>query len=364
MLEPLELELVRAGSGRGGAAAALLVGADFAVIVLDVQMPGMDGFETARLIKARTKTRHVPIIFLTAISGEPEHHLQGYGSGAVDYVYKPFEPEILRAKVAVFLELWRRGVTIGQTAGARPPGWTTRRRPRRPGPHTSELERSNTELERLAEAGHQRGPGAAPHRRRPPRPARRPPRPTASPPKRPAVEPGIAVTDRVRDVLLRALRRGPGLGRRIGHDPVPLADIVAEAETELRPVLEKTGATVAMADLPTFDGDRRMLDQSMTASPNTCSPTLRRGARSSIGSKTGTAVGSGMARVDVTAVGPVGQPGPPGTVVHGLGRRMGLALSRRSSNGTRGRIWGEAGLSGTGVHLFRSARPGQCRSGP
>ncbi|MGI8777256.1 MAG: sensor histidine kinase [Acidimicrobiales bacterium] len=107
VLEPLGAELVRAGSGEEGLRA--LLAADFAVIILDVQMPGMDGFETADLIKAREKTRHVPIIFLTAISGEAEHHLRGYQSGAVDYIYKPFSPEALRAKVSVFLDLWRRG---------------------------------------------------------------------------------------------------------------------------------------------------------------------------------------------------------------------------------------------------------------
>ena len=60
----------------------------------------------------------MPIIFLTAISGEPEHHLQGYRSGAVDYVYKPFSPEILRAKVAVFLELWRQSHELDRQRAA------------------------------------------------------------------------------------------------------------------------------------------------------------------------------------------------------------------------------------------------------
>jgi CheY-like chemotaxis protein len=110
VLEPLDLDLVLAGSG-AEALGALLVD-EFAAVVLDVQMPDMDGFETARLIKGRERTRLVPIIFLTAISHEPHHHTAGYQAGAVDYIKKPFDADILRAKVLVFAELWRRGQMI------------------------------------------------------------------------------------------------------------------------------------------------------------------------------------------------------------------------------------------------------------
>lgn len=103
VLEPLGVGMVTAPSGEE--ALRLLLNEEFALIVLDVQMPGLDGFETARLIKGRERTRHLPIIFLTAISGAVEHHLEGYASGAVDYVYKPFEPAILRAKVAALVDL-------------------------------------------------------------------------------------------------------------------------------------------------------------------------------------------------------------------------------------------------------------------
>ena len=103
VLEPLGVGMATAASGEE--ALRLLLAEDFALIVLDVQMPGLDGFETARLIKGRERTRHVPIVFLTAISGAVEHHLAGYASGAVDYVYKPFEPDILRAKVNALLDL-------------------------------------------------------------------------------------------------------------------------------------------------------------------------------------------------------------------------------------------------------------------
>jgi two-component system, sporulation sensor kinase E len=76
---------------------------NFAVILLDVQMPGLDGFETARLIKARKKSKHIPIIFITAISQAIEHVKQGYSAGAIDYIFKPFHPETLKMKVEAFV---------------------------------------------------------------------------------------------------------------------------------------------------------------------------------------------------------------------------------------------------------------------
>ena len=81
-----------------------LLDTDFAVILLDVHMPEMDGFETARLIRQREKSRYIPIIFLTAIDKSDEWMFRGYAVGAVDYLLKPFVPEVLRAKVAVFVE--------------------------------------------------------------------------------------------------------------------------------------------------------------------------------------------------------------------------------------------------------------------
>ncbi len=110
LLEPLGQELVRAESGEE--ALRHLLQDEFAAILLDVQMPGLDGFQTAELIKQRERTRHVPIIFLTAISKDAEHIFRGYDAGAVDYLMKPFEPHILRAKVAVFIDLWQKTVEI------------------------------------------------------------------------------------------------------------------------------------------------------------------------------------------------------------------------------------------------------------
>ena len=83
-----------------------LLAEEFALVLLDVQMPGMDGFETATLMKRHPRTAHVPIIFVTAIHREAAHLFPGYERGAVDYLTKPFDPNILRSKVRVFVDLF------------------------------------------------------------------------------------------------------------------------------------------------------------------------------------------------------------------------------------------------------------------
>jgi PAS domain S-box-containing protein len=103
VLEPLGYPLVSSSSGHG--ALRLLLERDFAMILLDVRMPGLDGLETARLIKERTRTRDIPIVFLTASRDDVPDITRGYSVGAVDYVLKPFDPELLRSKVLVFVEL-------------------------------------------------------------------------------------------------------------------------------------------------------------------------------------------------------------------------------------------------------------------
>jgi CheY-like chemotaxis protein len=104
ILSSLDQELIFARSGEAAVEAALTD--DFAVILLDVVMPGMDGFETAAQIKQRGRTVNVPIIFLTAAGAEPELAFRGYAAGAVDYISKPFDPWVLRAKVSVFVDLY------------------------------------------------------------------------------------------------------------------------------------------------------------------------------------------------------------------------------------------------------------------
>ncbi len=104
ILQGLPVDPVAVDSGE--AALKQLLIDDFAVILLDAHMPEMDGFETANHIKARERTRHVPIIFLTAADRDGQMALRGYAVGAVDYLIKPFDPWVLRAKVSVFVDLW------------------------------------------------------------------------------------------------------------------------------------------------------------------------------------------------------------------------------------------------------------------
>jgi diguanylate cyclase (GGDEF)-like protein/PAS domain S-box-containing protein len=100
-----ELDLVAVTSGNDALRCTLKQ--DFALVLLDVQMPGMDGFETAELMRANPKTRHLPIIFVTAGMKEMHQQFKGYEAGAVDYLIKPFEPHILQSKVRIFTELYR-----------------------------------------------------------------------------------------------------------------------------------------------------------------------------------------------------------------------------------------------------------------
>jgi two-component system sensor histidine kinase/response regulator len=112
VLEALGQEVIKAESGRE--ALRQLLDHDFAVILLDIMMPEMDGFETAALIRQRERSRLTPIIFLTALGRSSEHMLRGYDLGAVDYMSKPFVPEILRSKVSVFVELHRKSTLLAR----------------------------------------------------------------------------------------------------------------------------------------------------------------------------------------------------------------------------------------------------------
>lgn len=104
VLESQQYKLVKATSGEE--ALRCLLKHEFAVIVLDVQMPGMDGIETAKLIKARDKTKDIPIIFISANSKEAEHLFAGYSAGAIDYMVKPFIPQILKSKIEGFVDMY------------------------------------------------------------------------------------------------------------------------------------------------------------------------------------------------------------------------------------------------------------------
>src|SRR3989441_971357 len=109
MLESMPVELVKASSGED--ALKRLLEDDFALILMDVQMPGLNGFETTALIRQRDRSRHVPVVFLTA-AYKSDMPMKGYALGAVDYLLKPIVPEILRAKIAVFVDLYKRAEQI------------------------------------------------------------------------------------------------------------------------------------------------------------------------------------------------------------------------------------------------------------
>ncbi len=107
-------EVVPARSGEE--ALRHLLKGEFAVILLDVYMPGMDGYETAQIIRTRDQTKGIPIVFLSAVNKEAEHQLRGYAMGAVDYVFKPVDPVILRSKVAVFVDLFAKSKEVERKA--------------------------------------------------------------------------------------------------------------------------------------------------------------------------------------------------------------------------------------------------------
>jgi two-component system sensor histidine kinase/response regulator len=133
-------ELVKAHSGRD-ALKILLTEQDFALILMDVQMPIMDGFETAELIRQSEKLKHVPIIFLTANNNAPDNIFKGYQAGAVDYILKPFSIQILQAKVSVFVELYNKSREL------RIQGEHLRRVNEQMAQHAEDLIRINQELE-------------------------------------------------------------------------------------------------------------------------------------------------------------------------------------------------------------------------
>src|SRR5581483_2386079 len=114
VLEGLGQNLVKARSGTE--ALRCLLDDDFALILLDVQMPGLDGLETAALIRSRERSRHTPIIFLTGFERTEVQMFKGYSLGAVDYLVKPLVPEVLRSKVSVFVDLYQKTEQVKRQA--------------------------------------------------------------------------------------------------------------------------------------------------------------------------------------------------------------------------------------------------------
>ncbi len=114
ILESPQLNIIKAHSGNE--ALGLLLEYNMALVLMDVQMPGMDGFETAEIMRSSERTKHIPIIFVTAISKQRKHIFKGYETGAVDYLYKPLDLEILKSKIAAFIELFKYEEKLEQTA--------------------------------------------------------------------------------------------------------------------------------------------------------------------------------------------------------------------------------------------------------
>jgi len=106
LLKSMNAEIVEASSGEEALVKAIELD-NLALILLDVQMPIMDGYETAELLREEEQTLHIPIIFVTAVHRDEQHILKGYSSGAIDYITKPIQPDILAAKISLFMELWR-----------------------------------------------------------------------------------------------------------------------------------------------------------------------------------------------------------------------------------------------------------------
>ena len=357
VLEPLGLDLVEAGSGEE--ALRHLLAGEFALIILDVQMPVLDGFETARLIRGRERTRYVPIIFLTAISGEPEHYLRGYESGAVDYVYKPFEPEILRAKVSVFAELWSRGATI-EAQRAELANQLAELDAAHAGlaAQAVELERSNAALERFAEvvgvelreplhtvAGlldllDDRHTGAL------------------SDEGRTLLARAMAGTDRARSTVGSLLDYARASTGDLQRRRFPLAEALAEAEAESGPQLAETKAEVVADGLPLVAGDRSQLVQLLaqlldnavrfrgSAAPvvTVSAETVGDGVRVSVADN-----GLGVAETDLPRL--FTAFARPATAP-AAGTGLGLALCRRIVERHGGLIWAEAGPAGGLVVRF------------
>jgi len=106
LLKSIDADLIEASSGEEALVKAIELD-NLALILLDVQMPVMDGYETAELLREEEQTLHIPIIFVTAVHRDEQHILKGYSSGAIDYITKPIQPDILAAKISLFMELWR-----------------------------------------------------------------------------------------------------------------------------------------------------------------------------------------------------------------------------------------------------------------
>jgi signal transduction histidine kinase len=245
LLTGLDCELVRARTGND--ALKHLLKQEFAVVLLDVQMPEMDGYEVAHFARDNPKTRDVPIIFLTAMHSNEDSVLRGYVTGAVDYLTKPFNPQVLRAKVRVFTELYvsRRKLALEVAAHQRT---------------LSALELANNALRHFTHA--------ASHD------LRAPLRAVRGFLKALEEASGDRLDDRSRDyldrsrrasdrmdALLEALRSYAHLQGPIAHGEVACSSVLELVRADLAEQITSCGATLEVSDLPIIHGDRERLYQ-------------------------------------------------------------------------------------------------------
>jgi CheY-like chemotaxis protein len=254
VLEPLGHTTLAARSGEE--ALACLLKEEVALILLDVMMPGLDGFETAELIKQREKTREIPIIFLTAINQSIEHHLRGYETGAVDYINKPFDAHVLRSKVSVFLDLHEKRELLRQQAAELQVRLEERDRAQRAlARRTVELTRSNTDLDQFVQV--------ATHEMREPLDTMggllelvRAKRSESTEEEVDLLlDRAIAQVDRMREAMDGLLRTARLSDTLEVPEVVPLDKVLEQAAADLEKALTETGATLESGPLPSVRGD-------------------------------------------------------------------------------------------------------------
>lgn len=358
VLAPLGQNLVRAASGEE--ALAKLLKEDFVVILLDVQMPDLDGFQTARLIRERERTRTVPIIFITAVSHEPEHHLLGYESGAVDYITKPFEPHILRAKVAVFLELHEKTRRLDeQTRELRQRLRERDRAERALARRTAELTRSNTELDQFVQV--------VSHDLQEPLNTltgflillRESAPETAQPDVDRLIDRCLAGAQRMTMMIQELVRYARETSTEAPSETVLLDAALSDAVENLHSEVVSTGATVTSMDLPSVQGDRWQLTQlfqNLVAN----GIKFRAQAPPAIHVTTERREGEWLVSVEDNGLGiPPGQEARIFTLFHRLhpsdrypGAGVGLALCKKIVERHGGRIWAESKPGGGSAFRF------------
>ena len=291
--------LIRANSGEE--ALLSLMAHEFAVLVLDVRMPGMTGFELAQMVKERKKTARVPIIFLTAYFNEDQHILEGYGTGAVDYLHKPVNASVLRSKVAVFAELHRKGRALEVANRALLAEVAERRRAearlselndtldRRVKERTSELQLREHQLREASRRKDEFLATLAHELRNPLAPVRNAVhilkiKAQATPEATWAcdlIERQVQAMSRLIDDLMDISRINQGK-IDLRRERLDLAAIVADAVETTRPLIDQAGHTLEVALPPgrfEVDADRARLGQAFTNLLNNASKYMDAGGR-------------------------------------------------------------------------------------